>query len=283
MNNELLFNIKYLSVEVVVIAIIVFGLTMLIKYPIKKVTAKLEENKRKAVNTIIVFIPMVLSFVLCLLYYGIFKGVWLTKLVFDVIGSAYLLAVGIYAVFCRIVIIIKGTNVNKNLFDNVTISEGTINNIKINIEKLSGILNINKEKVGKVVAEIDRLMKIRNEVADNLSLQNILNVKPVELTENTQITKDLNSVKNEELMQNMDADLDAETTQNAEIAQDVETKQEVEVINNLETMPTIEIKDIVSTENLDNEIEKLNEKKLKLENEIDKTQQELNVYKNADV
>ncbi len=280
MNNELLFNIKYLSVEVVVIAIIVFGLTMLIKYPIKKVTAKLEENKRKAVNTIIVFIPMVLSFVLCLLYYGIFKGVWLTKLVFDVIGSAYLLAVGIYAVFCRIVIIIKGTNVNKNLFDNATISEETINNIKINIEKLSGILNINKEKV---VAEIDRLMKIRNEVADNLSLQNILNVKPVELTESTQITKDLNSVKNEELMQNMDANLDAETTQNAEIAQDVETMQEVEVINNLETMPTIEIKDIVSTENLDNEIAKLNEEKLKLENEIDKTQQELNVYKNADV
>ncbi len=280
MNNELLFNIKYLSVEVVIVAIIVFGLTMLIKYPIKKVTAKLEENKRKAVNTIIVFIPMVLSFVLCLLYYGIFKGVWLTKLVFDVIGSAYLLAVGIYAVFCRIVIIIKGTNVNKNLFDNATISEETINNIKINIEKLSGILNINKEKV---VAEIDRLMKIRNEVADNLSLQNILNVKPVELTESTQITKDLNSVKNEELMQNMDANLDAETTQNAEIAQDVETMQEVEVINNLETMPTIEIKDIVSTENLDNEIAKLNEEKLKLENEIDKTQQELNVYKNADV
>ena len=46
MNNEFLFNIKYLSVEVVVIAIIIFGLTMLIKYPIKKVTAKLEENKR---------------------------------------------------------------------------------------------------------------------------------------------------------------------------------------------------------------------------------------------
>ena len=77
MNNEFIFNLKNISIETIVISIIVFGLTMLIKWPIKKLTQKLEENKRKAVNTVIVFTPMILCFILNILYYGIFKNQWL--------------------------------------------------------------------------------------------------------------------------------------------------------------------------------------------------------------
>ena len=69
MDSELFLNISNLSWEVALIAFIVFGLTMLIKWPIKNATSKLDENKRKAVNTVIVFIPMVLSILLNGLYY----------------------------------------------------------------------------------------------------------------------------------------------------------------------------------------------------------------------
>lgn len=51
MESEILLRLKDISIEAVIISIIVFGLTMLIKWPIKKSTSKLEENRRKAVNT----------------------------------------------------------------------------------------------------------------------------------------------------------------------------------------------------------------------------------------
>ena len=99
MDSELFLNLCNLSWEVALIAFIVFGLTMLIKWPIKKATSKLEENKRKAVNTVIVFIPMILSILLNGLYYGIFKHEWFDGIVFESAGSIYILALAIYAIY----------------------------------------------------------------------------------------------------------------------------------------------------------------------------------------
>ena len=120
MDSELFLNLCNLSWEVALIAFIVFGLTMLIKWPIKKATSKLEENKRKAVNTVIVFIPMILSILLNGLYYGIFKHEWFTGIVFESAGSIYILALAIYAIYSRIVIIIKGAKTTSETNENLS-------------------------------------------------------------------------------------------------------------------------------------------------------------------
>lgn len=93
MESEFLLSIKHLSILEVVISLLVFTLTMIIKIPTKKATSKLKEGKRKAVNTVIVFIPIVLSFVFSLLYYGIFEKVWFDGAVLDTFASSYILAV----------------------------------------------------------------------------------------------------------------------------------------------------------------------------------------------
>ena len=171
MESEFLLNIKEISWEVVVISVLVFGLTMLIKWPIKKATSKLEENKRKAVNTVIVFIPMILSLILSALYYGIFRKEWFTSVVFDVMGSSYLLAVAIYAIYSRIVILIKGTKSTTN--DGSDLSKETISYIKKNIKTISSTLKVNEKNLTSIVNQIDSLLTLKDEILSNTSLQDI--------------------------------------------------------------------------------------------------------------
>lgn len=171
MESEFLLNIKEISWEVVVISVLVFGLTMLIKWPIKKATSKLEENKRKAVNTVIVFIPMILSLILSALYYGIFRKEWFTSVVFDVMGSSYLLAVAIYAIYSRIVILIKGTKSTTN--DGSDLSKETISYIKKNIKTISSTLKVDEKNLTSIVNQIDSLLTLKDEILSNTSLQDI--------------------------------------------------------------------------------------------------------------
>ncbi len=171
MESEFLLNIREISWEVIVISVLVFGLTMLIKWPIKKATSKLEENKRKAVNTVIVFIPMILSLILSALYYGIFRKEWFTSVVFDVMGSSYLLAVAIYAIYSRIVILIKGTKSTTN--DGSDLSKETISYIKKNIKTISSTLKVNEKNLTSIVNQIDSLLTLKDEILSNTSLQDI--------------------------------------------------------------------------------------------------------------
>lgn len=172
MESEFLLNIKDISWEVIVISILVFGLTMLIKWPIKNATSKLEENKRKAVNTVIVFIPMILSLILSALYYGIFRKEWFTSIVFDVMGSSYLLAVAIYAIYSRIVILIKGAKSTTNS-ETSNLSKETISYIKKNIKTISSTLKVDEKNLTSIVNKIDSLLTLKDEILSNTSLQDI--------------------------------------------------------------------------------------------------------------
>ena len=172
MESEFLLNIKDISWEVIVISILVFGLTMLIKWPIKNATSKLEENKRKAVNTVIVFIPMILSLILSALYYGIFRKEWFTSIVFDVMGSSYLLAVAIYAIYSRIVILIKGAKSTTNS-ETSNLSKETIAYIKKNIKTISSTLKVDEKNLTSIVNKIDSLLTLKDEILSNTSLQDI--------------------------------------------------------------------------------------------------------------
>ena len=54
MENEILFNLQNITLEIAVMSFVVFALTMVIKIPIKRGTSKLEEAKRKSYNTLII-------------------------------------------------------------------------------------------------------------------------------------------------------------------------------------------------------------------------------------
>lgn len=189
MDSEFLLNLKEISLEVIIISVLVFGLTMLIKWPIKKATAKLDENKRKAVNTVIVFIPMLLSLLLNALYFGIFKSQWFEAIVFDSMGSSYLLAVAIYAVYTRIVILIKGV---KGRGQESDLSKETISYIKKSIKTLSKTLKIDEKELEKVVTKIEGLNNLRDEITSNILLQDIPETENLD----NQI-KELNAHKND--------------------------------------------------------------------------------------
>lgn len=178
MESEFLLNLKEISVEVIVIAFIVFGLTMLIKWPIKKFTSKLNENKRKAVNTVIVFIPILLSILINGLYYGIFKDVWFSEIVFESAGSIYISSVAIYAVYSRIIILIKGTkSANEN---NDNFSKETIAFIKKNIKVISKTLKTDESNLKEIVSKIENLLNIRKEITNNVEYQDIATIENID-------------------------------------------------------------------------------------------------------
>lgn len=163
MDNQIIELLKYLSAEALIIAIISFVLTMLIKYPIKKLTSKLIEEKRKAVNIVILFIPALLSFILSLLYFGVLKSDWRAFVIIDTALSGWLISLTIYAVYERIVIIIKAVKNGKTEINGELASE-TINFIKSNIETLTTTL---KEKENKLEA-ISSKLKTLNQVKENI-------------------------------------------------------------------------------------------------------------------
>lgn len=173
MESEFLLNLKEISIQVIVISILVFALTMLIKWPIKKATANLAENKRKAVNTVIVFIPMLLSFIFSLLYYGIFKNIWLDIIVYDTMASSYVLAVAIYAIYSRIVILIKGIKNTDATTSEEDLSKETISFVKQNVKTISQALKIDQTNLEKTITEIEKLLSVRNEIKNNNLFQNI--------------------------------------------------------------------------------------------------------------
>lgn len=176
MESEFLLNLKEISIQVIVISILVFALTMLIKWPIKKATAKLSENKRKAVNTVIVFIPMLLSFVLTFLYYGLFEKIWFDTVIYDTMVSSYLIAVAIYAIYTRIVILIKGmknTNAIENQIIEPDLSKETITFLKTNIKTISKALKIDQKNLDNTITKIENLLSIRNEITNNTLFQDI--------------------------------------------------------------------------------------------------------------
>lgn len=171
MESEFLLNFKDLSIEIVVISLIVFGLTMLIKWPIKKLTAKFDENKRKAINTVIVFIPILLAFTLNILYFGIFEHTWCESKVFESAGTSYLLAVAIYAIYSRIVIVIKGAKGQNKTEENL--SKETISYIKSNIKTISKTLKVDESKLESIVSKIENLIAVRDEINNNVTSQDL--------------------------------------------------------------------------------------------------------------
>lgn len=161
MEGELLKTIKNLSFESLCIAFVVFGLTMLIKWPIKKCTNKFAEEKRRAINSVILFIPIVLSLICSILYFGIFNGVWFNLNIFETAISSWILSLSIYAIFDRIKILINGIFSGKNKF-NDDLTKETISFLKENIKNITSKIKVDEKQLTKIRTELAALLEIKS-------------------------------------------------------------------------------------------------------------------------
>lgn len=172
MESEILLNLKCLSLEIFAISFMVFVLTSVLKLPIKKATTKFEENRRKAINTSIVFIPMFLSVMLTILYFGFLRHDWFSNAVLESCVSVYVLSVSIYAIVSKIIILIKGIKSGKLKTDSKQTKE-TVNSIKSDISSLINILNINKSQLSSVKEKIEKLNSLKNTIFEDKPLNEI--------------------------------------------------------------------------------------------------------------
>lgn len=157
-----IFNIfKDYTLEVILIGLGAFLLTYLIKWPIKKATEKLDENKRKAVNIVIIFIPLLLSVIASILYYGFAKDEWATLMVFDSAFSSWIISLSLYAIVSRIWLVIKGIASGK-IKVNSELTDEAIKYIKENIKNISKQIKVDEKSLTNVVSKIEELAKLRD-------------------------------------------------------------------------------------------------------------------------
>ena len=172
MENEILFNIQNITLEIALMSLIVFGLTMLIKIPIKRATSKLEETKRKSYNTLIILIPIVLSILACFIYYGIDgKSNW-TDLALRNSMTVYILAAFIYAVYQRIVIVIRGMK-SKDTKINSTLPHDVVKYLKQNIKLINHTIKDEEKGLLNLSKQLKYLQDAKTKVENNLALQSI--------------------------------------------------------------------------------------------------------------
>ena len=151
---NILDTIRNTSIEIIVMALIVFVATMLIKIPIKKKTSTLAENKRKLWNSLIIPIPLLLSFITAIVYGFIFLNYIKIGKMFDLSISTYILSLTIYAIYSRIVVIIQGF---KN--GNISLDECITQTQEVLLSDTSNVITEEEQELLEVVNQIKILIK----------------------------------------------------------------------------------------------------------------------------
>jgi len=180
MDSEILVYLKDFSLEVLIISALIFLLTMLIKWPIKRATSKLEENRRKMINTVIVFIPILLSAALNALSFWIFKRDWKVSTFFDSVISCYVLALVIYAFYSRIVVIIKGIKKPKQTEQDF--GQETIEVVKQNVKSLSKFLKVDESKLQEITKKLSKALALKTRLLEEQSFKDIAKVEELDKT-----------------------------------------------------------------------------------------------------
>ncbi len=163
MESEIISALKNLSVEIVVMALIIFAITFILKLPIKKFTSRFNENKRKALNTTILIIPALLSFCLSELFYGLFQNDWLSVLLFNTSLNVYILSLTIYAIFARVIILLKAVLSGKVKLNSTKTNE-TINLIKDDFQSLNRLLDDDNQKLSNIKCKIKELLTLKESI-----------------------------------------------------------------------------------------------------------------------
>lgn len=195
--EEYIFNlINYVSLETIIISFIIFIFTMLIKIPIKKLTSKLGETKRKAINSIIILIPIILSIIINVLYFILFKPI---NLIYNTLNS-WLISLSIYAIYERLKLIIKAFLEGKA--DNNLI-ESTNKSIKEDLSELLITIKNNEKLLEKTKNQLSNLNKIKINIETNTKTLDLSKLFKTNLEIQTLTTKEkdleneINELKNQ--------------------------------------------------------------------------------------
>lgn len=161
MENYLTYLLQNFSLEIFLMSVIVFVLTLIIKIPIKKATSKLDESKRSAINSVIVLIPLLLAFLSSLIYFLILKREILTLDFVSCSLSVCVMAISLHLVISRITKIIRGVMSGKIK------AEDAIQEVSDIVEdacKNSKVNDTSQNSLDKIKRDIDILLGYKEEL-----------------------------------------------------------------------------------------------------------------------
>ena len=175
MEEYFLYLINNFSLTIFLISLAIFGITMVIKIPIKRMTSKLEESKRQGINTLIMLIPLVLAFIACLVYFTI-EGRQILSL--DYVScslSICIMSITIYLIYARIKIIIQGILSGKVKVKSDDVQE-IVTEITDTLENKQYIASENKntkEELNNILDKINALISFKQDLEKNGGIQTI--------------------------------------------------------------------------------------------------------------
>ncbi len=201
-----IFNIfKNYTSEAFIIALGAFLLTYIIKFPIKKLTAQLNDDKRKMANIVIMFIPLIITTVASIVYYGLTQQQWVSLIVWDCAVSSWVISLSIYAIFSRIILVLKGIGSGK-LKINSELTKQTVSYFKDTVKALNKENKTAEKSILTITKKLESLTEIRNlllEDNSNLNLSKIADLnsqinelQTAEKENQTKITDNQNLINN---------------------------------------------------------------------------------------
>ena len=178
MEDYIMYLVNNFSLEFFLMSLIVFVLTLIIKIPIKNATSKLEENKRQAVNSVIILIPLLLSFVANLIYFLIVEKNVLSLEYVSCALSVFVISISIYFIVSRIVKIVRGVMSGKVTLQEVGVA---IENVTQSLKSEEGsVVDASNTELDKIKKSIDTLLNLKEKLESSKKDENLTILTEIE-------------------------------------------------------------------------------------------------------
>ena len=203
MNEYILSFLDYVSLDQLVIASILFSLTMFIKKPIKHITSKFKDTKRKAINSVIILIPIALSTIINTLYYLLLKKTFIAYEIITSITNSWLISLSIYAIYQRVKIIIKAYLEGKQdislIKENKELIKNEVIDLLTSIDNCKKILKETNSKINNLLKQKNKNINITTLFQTNIELE-ALNKKEKTISNKLhELTNKLDTLKEEDI------------------------------------------------------------------------------------
>ena len=173
-----MYLVNNFSLEFFLMSLIVFVLTLIIKIPIKNATSKLEENKRQAVNSVIILIPLLLSFVANLIYFLTVEKNVLSLEYVSCALSVFVMSISIYLIVSRIVKIVRGVMSGKVTLQEVGVA---IENVTQSLKREEGsVVDDSNTELDKIKKSIDTLLNLKEKLESSKKDENLTILTEIE-------------------------------------------------------------------------------------------------------
>lgn len=178
MESEIILALKNMSLETFIIALIVFALTMILKLPIKKYTSRFNNDKRRAINTIIIFIPALLSLLLSILYFGIFKKTWFCLYAYETSLNTYFLSLTIYAIFSRLLTLFKGIKSGKVKINSAE-TKNTLKSIQNEMTSFTKFYETEPKDLNYIASKIQELKILKESILKSNTENSLVSINDI--------------------------------------------------------------------------------------------------------